>query len=123
MAEKSQKFSLYNLKVRCGMDKGIYIDSKGKQHLITRMNFVYLQNAINKLKEVEEIQQLNENHDLVKKRMELEAEYQTRPEYQPPNLPTYVPSQPLPNHHEESGPMPLPPAKRIEREWDIDDDF
>lgn len=121
------------------MDKGIYIDSKGKQHLVSRMNFVYLQNAINKLKQIEEDQQLNENHDLVKKRIELEAEYQSRPEYQPPNLPKFVPSSMqsqdeigqrdmrqnysggLPNHHTESGPMPK--AKPKAKEWDIDDDF
>jgi hypothetical protein len=91
------------------ISKGIYIDSKGKQYLITRMNFVYLQNAIAKLKGIEEIQQLNENHDLVKKRIELEEEYRTRPEYVPENPPKFRPS--------------IQPAKKIERKWDLDDDF
>lgn len=101
---------LYRVQERIQMtsnQEGFYTDSKGKQYLITRMNFVYLQNAIAKLKGIEEIQQLNENHDLVKKRKELEAEYKTRPEYMPDNLPKFVSAS----------------AKKIKRKWDIDDDF
>lgn len=118
------------------MDKGTYVDSKGKQHLISRMNFVYLQNAIKKLIDIEELQQLNDNHDLVKKRKELEIEYQSRPEYQPPNLPKFTPSTGLqagtinsneimqdPNLSLKAADH-LPKAKPIKREWDdVDDDF
>jgi hypothetical protein len=73
-----------------------YINSKGESLLISEMNFVYLQNALAKLRKQLQSGQMIKTHD-DRIRMQnvikaMQAEYEKRPEYIPPDavLPKFV---------------------------------